>query len=594
MILLKNNELEKEIQKELDFELESQRVKETVSTIKKEILNYIDKRKELSEHLVDARKQAVEEYKDDEDKLIEFFDHERFVAEESFKAIDRRFRELTILQPSPYFGKVNFKEKEFNDNEDIYIGRFGVTDEAAYEPIVVDWRAPVASLFYAGKLGDATYKAPMGDVDVDILGKRQFIIKKENLLGMFDSELDVKDEILQMVLSKKAGEKLKDIIMTIQQEQDSIIRQPREKTLVVDGTAGSGKTTIALHRVAYLLYNYRKILQDKVLILGPNDIFMEYISTVLPSLGEIGVRQQTFREFAQEILELKDVMSFKEYMEKVVNKDEEFVKNILFKTSEQFVNELDKFVQVLNNKYFIIEDLYFDNEVIVPKDAIEELFDYYKSMPLFRRSAKIRRILFSKIKDVRDAKVRDIEAWYKKSLESIEGDDKSIEEGDLDYKRKLKIREVIKSVIIAKKSLGWLDNESPSELYNELNGDKELTVDDLAPILYLRIKLEGLKLDDDIKHVVIDEAQDYSLIQFKVIKELTNCNGYTIVGDRNQRLIPVIDEVPMTKLNEIFDNVEEFKLNKSYRSTEEIMKYANKYLSEDKIVPIVRQGKEVV
>ena len=591
---MKNNELEKEIQKELDFELESQRVKETVSTIKKEILNYIDKRKELSEHLVDARKQAVEEYKDDEDKLIEFFDHERFVAEESFKAIDRRFRELTILQPSPYFGKVNFKEKEFNDNEDIYIGRFGVTDEAAYEPIVVDWRAPVASLFYAGKLGDATYKAPMGDVDVDILGKRQFIIKKENLLGMFDSELDVKDEILQMVLSKKAGEKLKDIIMTIQQEQDSIIRQPREKTLVVDGTAGSGKTTIALHRVAYLLYNYRKILQDKVLILGPNDIFMEYISTVLPSLGEIGVRQQTFREFAQEILELKDVMSFKEYMEKVVNKDEEFVKNILFKTSEQFVNELDKFVQVLNNKYFIIEDLYFDNEVIVPKDAIEELFDYYKSMPLFRRSAKIRRILFSKIKDVRDAKVRDIEAWYKKSLESIEGDDKSIEEGDLDYKRKLKIREVIKSVIIAKKSLGWLDNESPSELYNELNGDKELTVDDLAPILYLRIKLEGLKLDDDIKHVVIDEAQDYSLIQFNVIKELTNCNGYTIVGDRNQRLIPVIDEVPMTKLNEIFDNVEEFKLNKSYRSTEQIMKYANKYLSEDKIVPIVRQGKEVV
>ncbi|GAB6149505.1 ATP-dependent DNA helicase [Clostridium novyi A str. BKT29909] len=591
---MKNNELEKEIQKELDFELESQRVKETVSTIKKEILNYIDKRKELSEHLVDARKQAVEEYKDDEDKLIEFFDHERFVAEESFKAIDRRFKELTILQPSPYFGKVNFKEKEFDDNEDIYIGRFGVTDEAAYEPIVVDWRAPVASLFYAGKLGDATYKAPMGDVDVDILGKRQFIIKKENLLGMFDSELDVKDEILQMVLSKKAGEKLKDIIMTIQQEQDSIIRQPREKTLVVDGTAGSGKTTIALHRVAYLLYNYRKILQDKVLILGPNDIFMEYISTVLPSLGEIGVRQQTFREFAQEILELKDVMSFKEYMEKVVNKDEEFVKNILFKTSEQFVNELDKFVQVLNNEYFIIEDLYFDNEVIVPKDAIEELFDYYKSMPLFRRSAKIRRILFSKIKDVRDAKVRDIEAWYKKSLEFIQGDDKSIEEGDLDYKRKLKIREVIKSVIIAKKSLGWLDNESPSELYNELNGDKELTVDDLAPILYLKIKLEGLKLEDDIKHVVIDEAQDYSLIQFNVIKELTNCNGYTIVGDRNQRLIPVIDEVPMTKLKEIFDNVEEFKLNKSYRSTEQIMKYANKYLSEDKIVPIVRQGKEVV
>ncbi|OOB76146.1 ATP-dependent DNA helicase [Clostridium haemolyticum] len=591
---MKNKELEKEIQKELDFEMEKQRVEETVDIIKKEIRNYIDKRTKLTNHLIDARKKAVEEYKDDEDKLIEFFDHEKFVAEESFKAIDRRFKELNILQPSPYFGKVNFVEKEFNEKEDIYIGRFGITDENAYEPIVVDWRAPIASLFYAGKLGEAKYDAPMGEVCVDILEKRQFIIKREQLLGMFDSELDVKDEILQMVLSKKAGEKLKDIIMTIQQEQDNIIRQPREKTLIVDGVAGSGKTTIALHRVAYLLYNYRKILQDKVLILGPNNIFMEYISTVLPSLGEIGVRQQTFKEFALEILELRDVMDFKEYMENIVNEDEDFVKDILFKTSEKYIHELDKFIDVLNKKYFNIEDLYFNKEIIVEKDAIQELFKYYSSMPLFRRSAKIKRILFSKIRDVRDEKIREIEEWYNKSITSLNMEKRNLQEGHLSYKRKLKIRETIKNVIQAKKTLSWLDNETCTELYNGFNRNKKLTIDDLAPILYLKIKLEGLKLSDEIKHVVIDEAQDYSLLQFRVIKELTNCSGYTIVGDKNQRLIPFIGEVPMDNMNKVFHNIKEFKLNKSYRSTKEIMEYANKYLIGDRIVPIVRSGKNVV
>lgn len=591
---MENKELEIEVKKEIEFEMEKQRVEETVDLIKKEIRNYIDKRTNLTEYLVEARKKALEEYRDDEDKLIEYFDHERFVTEEAFKTIDRKFRELTILQSSPYFGRVDFKEKEFDEEDKIYIGRFGLTPENSYEPVVVDWRAPVAALFYAGKLGDAYYEAPVGKVSVDIKGKRQFIIKKEKLLGMFDSELEVKDEILQIVLSKNAGEKLKDIIMTIQAEQDNIIRQPKDKTIVVDGTAGSGKTTIALHRVAYLLYNYRKVLQDKVLILGPNDIFMEYISTVLPSLGEIGVRQQTFTEFALDILDLDNVMSIREYMERIINKDEEFIKDMLFKISDEFINELDKFISLLNDQYFKIQDLYFDEEIIVPKEAIEELFAYYKDMPLFRRSAKIKRILFSKIKDVRDEKIREIEKWYRNAISQLNAEQRNLEESNIIFKRKIKIREVIEKVMKAKQSLEWLNNESCLELYNGLNRNKKLTIDDLAPILYLKIKLEGLKLKDEIKHVVIDEAQDYSFLQFKVIKELTNCKGYTIVGDRNQRLIPFIGEIPMMRLKEILDNVEYFPLNKSYRSTKEIMEYSNKYLKEDKIVPIVRSGKEVV
>jgi DNA helicase-2/ATP-dependent DNA helicase PcrA len=587
-------ELEKEIQKEFEAEREKQKLDDTVNIIKSEIVNYINKRTTLSENLIDFRKKNIEDYRDDEDKLIEYFDHERYVSEESFKAIDRKLKEFTILQPAPYFGKVDFKEVVYNEKDQIYVGRFGITPDDAYEPIVVDWRAPVASLFYAGKLGESHYEAPMGKVATDILGKRQFIIKKEQLLGMFDSELDVKDEILQMVLSESAGEKLKDIIMTIQAEQDSIIRQPKEKTIVVDGIAGSGKTTIALHRVAYLLYNYRKVLQDKVLILGPNKIFMEYISTVLPSLGEIGVRQQTFVEFALDILELKDIMDFKDYMEKVISKDKEFIEEILLKTSTEYIVELDKFIDTLNSRYFKAKDLYVGDLKIVPKEAVIELFDYYSSMPLFRRSAKVKRILFAKIRDARDEKVREIEKWYKDTMTSLNEDQKSIQESDLSFRRRLMIREVIEKVISAKNSLVWINNEDCVEIYNSLNRNKRLTIDDLAPILYLKIKLEGLKIDEDIKHVVIDEAQDYSLLQFTVIKELTKCRGYTIVGDRNQRMIPVAGNSPMMELGKIFDEVEHFALNKSYRSTKEIMEYANKYLKEDKIIPIVRSGKNVV
>nr|WP_272507297.1 UvrD-helicase domain-containing protein [Clostridium aestuarii] len=586
--------MQKEIQKEIELEAEKQRVEETVEIIKKEILNYINKRKQVTEVLINTRKKAVEEYRDDEDKLLEYFDHERFIKEESFKAIDRKLKEMTVLQGSPYFGKVNFLEKEFNDEEEVYIGRFGLTQEEAYEPLVLDWRAPVASLFYAGKLGEAKYEAPMGEVKVDIEGKRQFIIKKEKLEGMFDSAIDVKDEILQMVLSKKAEQKLKDIIMTIQEEQDKLIRQQRNKTIIVDGVAGSGKTTIALHRVAYLLYNYRKILQDKVLILGPNSIFMEYISTVLPSLGEIGVRQQTFNEFALEFLDLSNIMSTGEYMEKVINKEKSFIDTMIVKNSEDFIKELDKFIDTLNERYFIIQELVFNNEILVPKLAIKDLFEYYKSMPLFRRSKKIKRILYSKISDRRDEKVRDIEKWYKNKISSLNEEQKNIEESNLAFKRKLKIREVIKEVMVAKESVKWLDNEDVVQLYNGLNGNRQLTADDLAPILYLKIKLEGLKLDEQIKHVVIDEAQDYSLLQFKVIKELTKCSAFTIVGDKNQRILPILGEIPMLQLEKVFDEIEYFKLNKSYRSTKEIMEYANKYLQEEKIVPIVRSGEKVV
>lgn len=592
----KEQAIDESLRNEYERNIEKGRLEYAIEVIKGEILNYISKRKEFSQYILDYRKNVLDEYKDDEDKVAEYFDHERFVKEEAFKTIDRRLKELLVLENTPYFGRVDFSDAGDDESETMYIGRFGVTPEGTYDPLVVDWRAPIASLFYSGKLGKTVYKAPMGDVEADISLKRQFVIKRGQLLGLFDSAVDIKDEILQMVLSENSSQKLKDIIMTIQEEQDNIIRQPREKTVIVNGVAGSGKTTIALHRVAYLLYNYRDKLQDKVLILGPNSIFMEYISMVLPSLGEVGVKQKSFKDYAMELIGLDQVMPFKDYMEKVLEGNTEIINDILYKGTENFTKQLDMKVSELDKSYFDIKDVYLFDTLVMGASEIRELFEkYYADMPLFRRSKKVRRIIFNKLKDVRDEMFRELQAEYRQRLSQMSPEELKNNGNHLEFMRKNKIRELIRAVLDTKEKLNWINNPSILEIYNRINGGKELIYDDLAPILYLKLKLEGNVRTEDIRHVVIDEAQDYSALQFKVIRELTKCSSMTVVGDVNQRLLPFQGSVPMTRLEEILPelDIEHYMLEKSYRSTKEIMEYANRYLKENKIVPLVRNGEMV-
>lgn len=588
--------LDRDRDEEMELQEEKIKLAGVIDIINREILSYIQKRKDITEYILNTRKKNVEEFEDDEDKIIEYFDHERFVKEEAFKTIDKRLKELIILELSPYFGRVDFKEDE--DEQRIYIGRFGVTPEDAYEPLIVDWRAPVSALFYSSSLGKNVYTAPLGQVEVDILKKRQYIIKKKKLIGLFDSSVDVKDDILQLVLSKNAEEKLKDIVMSIQQEQDNIIRQPRNKIVVVNGVAGSGKTTIALHRVAYLLYNHRDVLQDKVLILGPNPIFMEYISSVLPSLGEVGVNQKTYRDFATELLDIRqrDIMTTKEYMERILKGDSEFIKDVSYKNSDKFIEDLDNLVSFVEKNNYKFKDVIYNDKVVVSKSEIEEMYiRYYSNMPLFRRIKKLKRIIFSKLKDERDNIVRKIEQDYTEAISKLSKDELKLQGTSLDYKRKLQIRETIKNLIGVKKALTWLEEPSIEELYRQKISEKPYTIDDLTALLYLSIKFEGLTIYREIKHVVIDEAQDYSKLAFKVIKEITGCSGMTIVGDSNQRLIPLEGKIPFNALDNLVKGVEieHFKLNKSYRSTKEIMEYANKFLQEDSIVPLVRKGEPV-
>lgn len=571
---------------------EEENLKNTLNILNEETLKYIDKRKGISEYILDYRKKYIEEYRDDEDKLMEYFDHERYIKEESYKMIDKKLGEFVKLKESPYFGKVNFIDDGYS--EELYIGRYGLTPEESYDPVIVDWRAPVASLFYKGMLGKTSYKSPQGEMPVDILSRRQLIVKKAKLEGYFDSDINIQDEILQMVLSSNSGEKLKDIVNTIQKEQDEIIRADRNRVVVVNGVAGSGKTTIALHRIAYLLYNYREQLTDKVLILGPNDIFMNYISEVLPNLGETAVLNETFLSFAYKEIGLNEVVidiSF--YLEEVLNGNEKIINEIKYKSSNKFIEFLNTEIEKIEESYFNIEAVKFLGEEIVSIEEIKELFNkHYKYMPIFRRSQKIKRILISKIKEKRDEKVREINIKAQEEKSKLSQQELEIEENNIEFRRKIKIRDIIREVIKVKQDIEkWIDNDSIINIYKKIINVETLSYLDLAAILYLMIKLDGRKFKREIKHIVIDEAQDYNMLQFIVLKELTGCRSYTIVGDSNQRLIKV-EEVPaMLKLKDIFGNFFSlFELKKSYRSTYQIMEYASKILDENAIVPFVRKG----
>ena len=576
-----------------EFLQEEQNLELTLDLLSKEILNYIQKRKDVADYILEYRKKFIEEYRDDEDKVMEYFDHERYVKEEMYRTIDRKLAEFTKLKESPYFGKVNFEDNGYA--EQIYVGRYGLTPEGSFDAAIVDWRAPVASLFYKGTLGETSYKSPDGEVPVDILARRQIMIKKGRLEGFFDSDVDVKDDILQMILSSNAGEKLKDIVMTIQKEQDEIIREERMKVVVVNGVAGSGKTTIALHRVAYLLYNFREQLGDKVLILGPNDIFIDYIGDVLPTLGESNVNQQTFAHFAINEIGLNEpVVDFTAYLEEVLKGNEEIINEIKYKAGEEFISVLDKKCEELEKNYFNFKPVKFFDEEVVGLEEINELFEkHYKYMPLFRRSQKIKRVITSKLKDKRDELVRNLNAEVKDKLASLSEEQLVIEQNNIEFQRRIRVREIVRELMAQKENLAkWIDNESIVDIYKEFTNTETLSYLDLPAILYLMIKLDGKKTKQDIKHIVIDEAQDYSMLQFIVLKELTGCRSYTIVGDANQRLIKVEEEPAMLKLKSLFGGfVKNYALNKSYRSTFQIMEYASKLLDENAIVPFVRKGK---
>lgn len=527
-------------------------------------LDTLDKKVKLYEDEFKESKKYLYENREDMDAM-EIFSNEKSISQivSSGEFISKQKTKIESLINTPYFARIDFRYDDEDEIEKIYIGRNAFIDNFG-DMLIYDWRAPVSSMYYDFELGNASYDAPLGKVEGDITLKRQFKITKSKMDYVIESALSIGDEVLQRELSNTSDQRMKNIVATIQKEQNRIIRNEGTNTLIIQGVAGSGKTSIALHRVAYFLYKYREYLSaENVVVISPNKVFADYISNVLPELGEEPIIQLDLEDIARENLDKQ--MDFEKFSEQVSElldaPDENKRERIKFKSSLEFVLLINNYISYIDNNYFNATD-YIHNDIFIDKEFIRNRYDAYTKRAIFSRVDKIADDIIEKIK-----------------IEKIS--DKIPGKGEI-RKKLLSMLKYDNTLDLYKDFFNYINKE---ELFNFKHNKLENC--DVFPYIYFKIFVEGIEGIDTIKHVVIDEMQDYTPVQYRVIKELYKCKK-TILGDFGQCVNPY-NSNSLSLLSDIFENSEVVKLNKSYRSTYEIIKFSEQILKQD-IEPIERHG----
>ena len=527
-------------------------------------LEELDKKVKLYEDEFKESKKYLYENRGDMDAM-EVFSNEKSISQivSSGEFISKQKTKIEGLINTPYFARIDFRYNDEDEIEKIYIGRNAFIDNFG-DMLIYDWRAPVSSMYYDFELVNASYDAPLGKVEGEILLKRQFKITKSKMDYVIESALSIGDEVLQRELSNTSDQRMKNIVATIQKEQNRIIRNERTDTLIIQGVAGSGKTSIALHRVAYFLYKYREYLSaENVVVISPNKVFADYISNVLPELGEEPIIQLDLEDIAREQLDKQ--MDFEKFSEQVSElldaPDENKIERIKFKSSLEFVSLINTYISYIDSNYFNPTD-YIYNDICIDKEFIRNRYEAYKKRAIFSRVDKIADDIIEKIK-----------------IEKIS--EKIPSKGEI-RKKLLSMFKYNNTLDLYKDFFKYINKE---ELFNFKNNKLENC--DVFPYIYLKIFVEGIEGIDTIKHVVIDEMQDYTPVQYTVIKEIYKCKK-TILGDFGQCVNPY-NSNSLSLLSDIFENSEIVKLNKSYRSTYEIIKFSEQILKQD-IEPIERHG----
>lgn len=496
--------------------------------------------------------------------------HEMFQNEQSLKQIDNygafmvKVRDkIDKTKDSPYFARIDFRLKDVDDEYKYYIGRFAFDYED--ELLILDWRSPIASMFYDYEIGVAGYDAPIGWVDGEITRKRQFKIKNGKLEYALESSINIQDDILQKELSHTSDEKMKSIISTIQKEQNQIIRNDKADTLIIQGVAGSGKTSIALHRIAFLLYRFKdKISANNVIILSPNKVFGDYISNVLPELGEEPLCELSFENIAE--VQLERIINFESERNPLETNDAKWSERVRFKSTLDFVKLMDSYIKQMPNKIFIPQDYIF-GDFIAKSDWIQSRFDAYNKYPVKRRLEKV-------AEDIR----------YRFETDNIMEEDLPRVKSIL---KNLNGMLKIKNTLLLYKDFFKQMNISNMFVMPE---KKTLEWSDVYPFIYIHAAYEGLQEDKVIRHIVIDEMQDYTPIQYAVINLLFKCKK-TILGDFGQLVNPNHTHT-LDDMKQLYDDGELVMLNKSYRSTFEIINFTKKIQDISLLEPIERHGEE--
>lgn len=488
--------------------------------------------------------------------------------EEQFR-LRKRFKKM---QDSPFFGRVDFRYDGDEEAETFYIGIGNLSESAGSLPLVYDWRAPVSGLFYDYDKGSASYEAPSGIFEGEVTSKWQYKIRKGKMLYEFESDVKIDDEILGAELGSNGEVQLKNIVRTIQKEQNEIIRNTKDKIMVIQGAAGSGKTSVALHRIAYLLYHDRENLKSSnVLILSPNGVFADYISHILPELGEENIREMSFDLFAYR--ELKDIVGdcedrYDQIEHTVLNpKIQDICRE---KQSPEFVSKLDGFVLRLEDELMNFRDVEYRGCTLSEKEIIDLFYFKFLDVPLLSRMHSVAEYFIDQVETLRDRDLSDEER----------------EEVMECFRSMYETRDCY--VLYSR----FLEQEGYRPLPHCQIEKRRLRYEDVYPVLYLKYTLYQCRNHHGIKHVVVDEMQDYSWIQYLLIHKMFPCR-MTILGDKAQTMEDETQDV-LKFLPKIFGkDIRKIVMNRSYRNTMEVAQYANHLTGIEDMELFERHGEPV-
>lgn len=623
--------------------VEEARMHHVLEVIEQKTAQLKQKQGNLATDVIDLRKNFWDEIKVNletfDDRLetaLSIKQQAEFLAERELTHHhrDKALQILRKLKDSPYFARVDFTPDDTNETTPIYIGIAGLSNETEDDYLIYDWRAPISSMYYDFSPGPAEYasmeKIISGTMDL----KRQFIIRHGELQSMFDTNVAIGDELLKEVLGNNASDKMKNIVATIQKEQNQIIRNVKNNYLIVQGVAGSGKTSVALQRAAYLLYHYKEELNnDNMLLFSPNPLFSSYIASVLPDLGETSIQQLTFQAYVEKRLgkhlAIESPFSQMEYL--LTTEDLARKAGIRFKASLAFKEYIDQYAEQLSTGGLVFKNIALRGNVIISKEAIGAYFyslDHTISIP--NRMSMTKDWLLEELAFL-EKEERDKD-WVRDEAELLDIEDYTEVYHDLqdnaeddtfdDFDKELKIltakiaRKYFRKIRAAVSKLKFLH---VTALYKKLfdvqaddatlpeNWDavcvytleslrqKELLYEDTSPYMYLEDKLTRLKTNTQIKHLFIDEAQDYSPFQFFVLQQLFPSARMTVLGDIHQAIyMHTLNSATLFSGEEVqTDNTEKIELHKSYRSTRQIVDFTRHLLVADlAIEPFERDGEK--
>lgn len=499
----------------------------------------------------------------------------------SLQAMKKEYRQYERMLDTPYFGRIDFifDGEDFEDSYYIGIGSF--TPKKAFTPLIYDWRAPISSLFYDFDAGQASYMAPAGEMTGTITKKMQYKIRKGKMIYALETNLKIDDDILRTELSTHADATLKSIVTTIQKEQNQIIRNEKDHILIVQGSAGSGKTSIALHRIAYLLYHHRDSMKaSQILILSPNEIFADYISHILPELGEENILETTLDHLAyKELKDLAEPETRYEYLEKTLNMDAkeslEQRKNLEYKSGESFTRELFAFALMQEDALMELTAFKYGKVSLHVEEMRKLFYEKFSRHPLLKRMDAIAEYIVDADDTLKDSgsqrALEDYDMYADREGFEMSEANESVQHtvSDPGYARKQLRKMYISTNLIDIYNM-FLIEQDLDTLPLDL---KKIPYEDVYPLLYLKFLLEGTGKYRTMKHLVIDEMQDYTYLQYTILQMMFQC-PMTILGDKEQGM-----EMETASLLEFLPKIfgksaKVMVLDKSYRSTTQISGFA--------------------